>query len=84
MDVLLLHGKRIRARKYRLVPKAGLGYPLGHRPFCCCCFFFKFNLCCENSCRATACKSKVRYAIILKLRKLQTVFSQISLESLSM
>lgn len=23
-------GRRIRARKYRLVPKAGLGYPLGH------------------------------------------------------
>lgn len=23
-------GRGIRARKYRLVPKAGLGYPLGH------------------------------------------------------
>lgn len=29
-------GREIRARKYRLVPKAGLGYPLGHRLF----FFF--------------------------------------------
>lgn len=77
-------GREIRARKYRLVPKAGLGYPLGHRLFFFFCFFFKFNLCCENSCRTSACKSKVRYAIILKLRKLQTVFSEISLESLSM
>lgn len=76
MDVLLLHGKRTKGQGW---VRLSLGSPVFLLLF-----LFLINLCCENSCRTTAYKSKVRYAIILKLRKFQTIFSQIRLESPSM